>query len=129
MQNERQEKIAAFFDDFNDAFATFDGTRVATKFSFPFLARSSDGLSQVFYNSYELSRYFQQFLDGYHAQGCIRCQYSELQVTGLGETVALASVCWSLQDSAMATVQSWRESYLLNVEASEALAFATIDHA
>lgn len=127
--DEMQGKIAAFFDDFNAAFATFDGERVAAKFAFPCLTRGGDGASRIFHDPDELARYFQAYLDEYRATGCVRCQYSELQVTRLGEEVAVASVCWSLLDSAMATVVSWRESYLLNTGSGATTAFATIDHA
>jgi hypothetical protein len=127
--NERQGHIAAFFDDFNAAFATFDGHRVAAKFAFPCLTHSRDGASRVFHDQDELARYFQAYLDDYCATGCVLCQYSELQVVSLGEEVAVASVCWSLLDSAMATVVSWRESYLLTLGSGLPTAFATIDHA
>lgn len=122
-------EIAAFFDDFNEAFATFDGHRVATKFSLPFLARSSDGSSKVFSHQEELTSYFHQFLDDYRARGCVSCRYQELQVTALGEAVALASVRWLLFNSAMTEVMGWRESYLLSIGSGAATAFATIDHA
>jgi hypothetical protein len=124
-----QEEIAAFFDDFNAAFATFDGSRVAAKFSLPMLARNSEGVSKVFHSQPELARYFQGHLDEYRAMSCVRCQYSELSVTALGSTAALVTVRWSLLDSAMATAVSWRESYLLNTGSGAATAFATIDHA
>lgn len=128
MKNDRMARITVFFEDFNDAFATFDGNRVATKFSFPFLARGSDGISRVFDNQTELAHYFHEHLVDYRAKGCVRCEYSELQVTELGETTALASVRWSLRDHAMAEVLTWRESYLLNMGSGAATAFATIDY-
>lgn len=127
--SDKQRNIAKFFDDFNEVFTTFDGKRVAAKFSFPCLARSSAGVSRVFHNQDVLAHYFQDYLDDYRAKGCVRCRYSELEVTKLGVTAVLASVRWSLLDTAMAEVLSWRESYLLSVEAGDATAFATIDHA
>lgn len=125
--DEIHRKIMSFFDDFNDAFATFDGRRVASKFSFPFLARNSEGTSTVFSNEAELSQYFQKYLNAYRQQGCVVCRYADLRVVMLGQETAVASVCWSLLDAAGATVTSWHESYMLSIGAEVPTAFASID--
>jgi len=129
IEDECGGEIAAFFDDFNAAFATFDGGRIALKFTVPFLAHGSGGISTVLHSTADVARYFQKYLDDYRARGCVQCGYSELQVTMLGKESAIATVRWSLFDSAMSTVVSWCESYLLAVGAGMPTAFATIDHA
>ncbi len=127
--DETTRKITFFFDDFTVAFATFDGSRVASKFTFPYLARDRDGNSTVFHDQAALANYFQRYLDTYRDTGCVQCQYSELHIQELGKEAAMASVCWTLRDVAKATVLQWHESYVLNTALSVPLAFASIDHA
>jgi hypothetical protein len=126
--DEIHQRVVSFFDDFNAAFLTFDGDRVAAKFSLPFLARNSDGLSTIFDNRADVARYFQTYLDEYQAKDCRQCRYSELQVVVLGKGAAVASVRWSLLNDAKAAVLDWRESYLLSIDPDMPMAFATIDH-
>lgn len=128
VESEAYRAIVGFFDDFNEAFKTFDGDRVASKFSFPFLARQGDGRTSVYSDRPQLARYFQNYLDDYREQGCVACRYDELQIVMLGVETAVASVCWTLLDASMATVLSWHESYLLAVGSGMPTAFATIDH-
>ncbi|MAM87870.1 MAG: hypothetical protein CME36_11250 [unclassified Hahellaceae] len=120
--------IREYFDDFQEAFASFDGSRVAAKFSLPFMAKSLDGSCTIFDTRDRLSAYFQAFLDEYGSKGCHECRYSELDLNWLGLESALATVSWSLLGDSGEPVMAWTESYLLSIVEDLVLAFATIDH-
>ena len=120
--------IRKFFDDFVEAYATFCGERVASKFRMPFMAISEGNISKLFTTHEELAKYFQAYLDDYKAKGCVSCSYSDLQVIQLGMESAIASVSWHLCDDSENELIGWRESYLLCVGGSKPLAYVTIDH-
>ena len=120
--------IRKFFDDFVEAYATFCGERVASKFRMPFMALSEGNVSRLFESHQDLAQYFQGFLDDYKYKGCVSCSYSDLQVIQLGAESAIASVSWHLGDGIKNELIGWRESYLLCVGGSKPLAYATIDH-
>lgn len=120
--------IKEYFDDFLDAFATYDGDRVAAKFTVPYMVKGEAGETKVFQSMPDVSQHFQAYLDEYKAKGCTKCQYSNLDVMWLGSESAIASVNWSLLDHIDALVLSWSESYLLSATGNQALAYATVDH-
>lgn len=120
--------IARYFDDFQEAFASFEGQRVGRKFALPYLVVTASGNNRLLASAAEVNSYFQGYLDEYRAQGCRSCRYSNLQVTWLGSESALASVYWSLLDDAGKQVLSWSESYLLSLVGPEARAVVSVDH-
>ncbi len=128
MGQEKEPAVIAFFDDFVAAFSSFDGSRVAEKFSLPYLARGPESVSSVFDSMPHLADYFQSYLDDYYSKGCRQCCYSNLSSRWLGADCAVASVTWDLLDASGASVTSWSESYMLAFTDGRALAFATVDH-
>lgn len=120
--------VQEYFDDFVEAFLTFDGQRVAEKFAVPFMAKGQAGQGTVFSSLSDIGDYFQTWLDEYKSKGCVRCCYDNLEVKWLGSQCPVASVDWMLLDSEGSAVISWSESYLLTISGDKALAFATIDH-
>ena len=126
---ERQEPaVKEFFQDFVAVFSSFDGDRVATKFSFPYMAKGPGDVCHVFDSRIQLAEYFQSYLDEYYSQGCRECRYSNLSLSWLGSESVVASVTWYLADTSGATVISWSESYMLTFVNGRAFAFATVDH-
>src|SRR5690554_3985942 len=126
---ERQEPaVKEFFQDFVAVFSSFDGDRVATKFSFPYMAKGPGDVCHVFDSRIQLAEYFQSYLDEYYSQGCRECRYSNLSLNWLGSESVVASVTWNLADTSGATVISWSESYMLTFVNGRAFAFATVDH-
>ncbi|MDW7748786.1 hypothetical protein [Halomonas sp.] len=128
MDDIREAAIREFFEDFVAAFSSFDGDRVATKFTLPYLAKGPGDSCNVFDSRSQLAAYFQSYLDDYHSQGCRECRYSNLAVNWLGSECAVASVTWNLVDKSGVSVTSWSESYMLSFVGGKALAFATVDH-
>ena len=118
-----------FFDQFVEAFKTFDGAIVAQQYCDEFIAVAADGSLQRLTTPAAIAEYFQGFLDAYCADGCAACQYQGLETTVIGQVCVLATVDWQLQDKAGQLVSSWRESYNLCYQAEKLRAFASIDHA
>jgi len=129
MDKGQEPAIKAFFEDFVAAFSSFDGHRVAKKFTLPYLAKGQGDSCIVFDSGSQLAAYFQSYLDDYHSQGCRECRYSNLAVNWLGAECAVASVTWNLVDTSGVSVTSWSESYMLSFVGGTARAFATVDHA
>ena len=122
-----QQNISAFFDDFVEAFAAFDGRLVAERYQSPYLAQH-EAAAEVFVSSAETARYFQRVLDDYHARGCRSCRYHGLSWVALGSRCALATVSWELLDDQLQVLTSWRESYNLSLKDGRLLIFASTDH-
>jgi hypothetical protein len=122
----RQAKV--FFDEFVEAFATFDGNEIARRYRVPYLAVQAEGTGRVFQTRAAIAEYFQRIVDGYQSGGCRSCRYGDLEVTAIGRDAALGTVTWDLLRAEGSAITSWRESYLL-VRADERLeTLASIDH-
>lgn len=117
-----------FFDDFVAAFKTFDGAVIAQRYFSPYVAVQTDGRHKVLEAPSDIAKYFQEFLDQYHANGCRSCGYKELEIATMGQCV-LATVTWELYNIAGGMVSSWRESYSLSEVNGRLLVYASIDHA
>lgn len=118
-----------FFDDFVEAFKSFDGATIAQRYSSTFIAVDSDGSMQSFDSSTSIANYFQGYLDDYYSQGCRSCAYLSLEATAIGQACILATVTWELYDDDGRIVSSWRESYNLAYNNDKLLVFASMDHA
>jgi ketosteroid isomerase-like protein len=125
---EQETQARAFFDEFVQAFASFDGRAIAGRYLSPYLAFHAPGSSQVFMSPDETASYFQRIVDGYHARGCRSCRYADLQVVALGRDCALATVTWELLAQDLSVLESWRESYNLCLVEGCYKVFASTDH-
>lgn len=119
----------AFFDEFVEAFSTFDGLVVAQRYHQPFIALHSDETAETMQNHSETAEYFQKYLDSYHADGCRSCGFEELEVIQINQSSILATVTWKLYDSKKALVTSWRESYTIAFINSKMQVLTSVDHA
>ncbi len=129
LESERPDDgVAAFFDGFVAAFATFDAARVAALYRLPVVAMQADGTVQCFATRADLERAFQAYLDGYRRDGASTCRWRDLDVAPIGGQAALATVTWDVLDAAGAQIRSWRESYNLVRTESGWRAMASIDH-
>lgn len=102
-----------FFDEFVEAFKTFDGSTIAERYVAPYLAMHMSGAAEVFGSSADIGAYFQGIVNGYHARGCRSCRYRELSVVPIGRESAIATVIWDLLAADGAALETWRESYNL----------------
>jgi hypothetical protein len=117
-----------FFDDFVDAFASFNGKIIAARYQSPYLAYHAYGDSDVFASNEATAAYFQGIVDGYYAQGCRSCRYLALEVFPLGPHCAVGTVTWELLSAQGAVISAWRESYNLCRVDGQFLVFASTDH-
>lgn len=118
-----------YFDHFVEAFATFEGKNVARLFAFPYLSVGQNGNPRVFSQFEETATYFQEYLNSYKSSGCESCCYHALEVIPVGARGALATVTWSLRDAVGSEINTWRESYCVQRNDGQMLAYASIDHA
>ena len=124
-----QRSAEIFFDDFDTAFATFDGTVIATRYLKPYLAIRSNGTSECFSTNIAIAEYFQRIVANYRRLGCRYCRHKDLNVLEVGSSAAFASVTWELLDGDKKMLLSWSESYNLVRCGSTLKACASMDHA
>lgn len=129
VNDETTAAAQGFFDDFDEAFVTFDGDVIAQRYAEPYLACRADGSSQAFAGRAETGRYFARVVADYRQMGVVSCTYRDVEVFDLGGPHLLATVTWELLDESGSIVVSWRESYLLVVEADRLRVRTSIDFA
>jgi hypothetical protein len=122
-------EAAGFFDAFVEAFASFDGERIARRYLAPYLSRRADGTSACFLTHEEIGRYFQSVVDGYRRDGCASCRWDALESVGMGPQGLLATVTWTLLRADGSVLAEWRESYHLARTPEGLRVLASVDHA
>ena len=127
--SEIEDRARAFFDEFVEAFRSFDGKTIAKRCLAPYLAFHTRGSVQVFMSTEETASYFQRIVDDYFVKGCRACRYRDMTVTPLGKECALGTVTWELLAEDSAVVSAWRESYNLCLAEGRFMVFASTDHA
>lgn len=126
---ELQTSARSFFDEFVDAFASFNGDMIAERYLAPYLAFHAHDSAQVFQSPSETGVYFQRIVDAYRAKGCRSCRYGDMEVFALGRDCAVATVTWELLAEDGSILESWRESYNLCLVDGRFKVFASTDHA
>jgi hypothetical protein len=106
-------EIARIFDQFVDAFATFDGKIVGWLFIAPGVALKQDGTLQGFSTRSDIETYYQTALDQYRAAGCRGCRYSGLEIFALNDSSVVATVSWDLLRQDGSVIRHWRQAYFL----------------
>ena len=71
----------------------------------------------------------QALLDGYREGGCVSCQWSDLELTRMGNRSALAAVSWTLLRQEGSSLAAWRQSYCLAPSLGGPKIFASAMHA
>lgn len=128
-ETEMAGEIQQFFEAFCIAFSEFDGSLIAQRYTTPYTSLNADGTLRVFDTQEQIAKYFQDFLNKYHEQGCRTCRFQELQVVPLGQISALASVTWELLRNDCSVASTWRESYNLTLLCDGLRIYASTDHA
>ncbi len=126
---EIEAQVRIFFDEFVEAFGTFDGKAIARRYLSPYLAFHTARSVQVFMSADETASYFQRIVDEYYAKGCRSCQYKELSMTPLGNECVIGTVTWELLAQDRSVTGAWRESYNLCFVEGRFMVFTSTDHA
>lgn len=121
-------EIAAFFDDFVQAFPSFDGKKIAERYAAPYLALNGEGVLTLLPTQADIASYFQTVLDNYAAQGCRSCKYLELEVLAVGGQSAMGTVTWEMLGQNGKVLSSWRESYNFMRTENGWRIFSSTDH-
>jgi ketosteroid isomerase-like protein len=123
-----ESKARRFFDAFVEAFESFDGAKIAERYTSPYLAFHANGRSDVFSSSQDIAEYFQGVLDQYHEKGVRSCSFENLAVVRAGRESAFATVTWKLHAQGGNVLLAWRESYNLWLRGDRCLVFSSTDH-
>ena len=105
--------VRAFFEAYNEAFASFDGHRIATLYHLPTMTVRGDGSVHCLRSREELARFFQGVADTYRSDGSAGSRFEELQVGPIGGRSALATLDWKMLRSDGSLIREWRQSYNL----------------
>ncbi|HSE06684.1 MAG TPA: hypothetical protein VLK35_21230 [Methylomirabilota bacterium] len=108
-----RDEIAGFFDDFVEAFMSFSGARIATRYLVPGVAVRADGSVQCLQSRPEVERFFQAAVDSYRGDGCRGIRFKDLDVVTMGELSVLGTVTWELLREDGSVLRQWRQSYNL----------------
>jgi hypothetical protein len=118
-----------FFDEFVEAFRSFDGKTIARRYLSPYLAFHNAGSSEVVMSADETASYFQRIVDEYYAKGCRVCQYKGMSVAQLGKECAIGTVTWEFLAEDHSVISAWRESYNLCFVEGRFMVYTSTDHA
>jgi hypothetical protein len=108
-------EVRAFFDKYNEAFASLDGKVIAACYHAPMLTIRGDGSIHCLASEDEVAKFFQGVVDGYAKEGGAGRPggLSNLEVTALGGTSVLATMQWEMLNANGSVIRSWRQSYNL----------------
>jgi hypothetical protein len=112
-QTKSENEIARMFDDFVEAFASFDGKTVGRLFVAPGVALTRDGTVQGFATQEDVEAYYQAALDRYRTAGCRSCRHSDLEIRFLNGSSAIATAGRDLLRGDGSTISHWRQAYFL----------------
>jgi hypothetical protein len=108
-----RDEVAGFFDDFVEAFTSFSGARIATRYLVPGVAVRADGSVQCLQSRPEIERFFQAAVESYRSEGCRGIRFTDLAVVPMGGCSVLGTVTWELLREDGSILRHWRQSYNL----------------
>lgn len=112
------DEIVGFFDDFVEAFGSFNGARIATRYVVPGVALRGDGSIHYLQSRAEVEGFFQTAVESYHRDGCRGIRFKDLDVVPMGDRSVLGTVTWELLREDGSVLRQWRQSYnLVRVDA------------
>jgi len=107
------EEVRGFFQEYNKAFASIDGGRIAALYYMPTVTMRADGSIHCLQSREELARFFQNVADTYHREGYRDGRFKILEVISIGGRSALATLDWELLRGDGSVIRGWRQSYNL----------------
>jgi hypothetical protein len=104
-------EVQAFFDQYNEAFASIDGNRVAALYHVPTITVRGDGSIHCLRSSEELAQFFQVVADTYQRDGYRSGTMCDFEVIAIGQGSALATMTWKMLRADASLIRQWRMSY------------------
>jgi hypothetical protein len=104
-------EIRAFLEEYNKAFASIEGKRIAALYHMPTITMRGDGSIHCLQSRDELARFFQGVADTYYKDGYRGGRFKNLEVVPIGGRSALASLDWEMQRGDGSVIREWRQSY------------------
>ena len=111
MSKALEVEISAFLNQYDEAFSTFDGGRIAALYCIPTITMRGDGSIHSFQSREEVARFFQGVADTYRSEGGKNGTMHDLEVVTIGERSALATVTWKNLRADGSVIRQWRQSY------------------
>ena len=105
--------VVAFFDDFVEAFTSFNGARVAARYLVPGVALRGDGSIHCLQSRAEIDQFFQAALESYYRDGCRGIRFRDLEAVPMGSRSVLGTVTWELLRDDGSVLRHWSQSYNL----------------
>jgi len=105
--------VVTFFDDFVEAFTSFNGARVAARYLVPGVALRGDGSIHCLQSRAEIDRFFQAAVESYYRDGCRGIRFRDLEAVPMGSRSILGTVTWELLRDDGSVLRHWRQSYNL----------------
>jgi hypothetical protein len=107
------DEVRGFFEEYNNAFASIDGNRIAALYHMPTVTMRGDASIHCLQSRDELARFFQGVADSYYKDGYRGGSFENLQVVPIGERSALATMDWVMRRGDGSLIREWRQSYNL----------------
>jgi len=111
--SELTSDVRAFLDNYNEAFASLDGQRIAALWHVPTVTMRGDGSIHCFESREELARLFQGVAETYDKDGYAGGRMDELHVSPIGGRSALATLVWKMLRRDGSLIREWSMSYNL----------------
>jgi hypothetical protein len=105
------EELSLFFEQYNQAFASIDGERIAALYHAPTVTMRADGSIHCLQAREELARFFRGVAESYRREGYRNGRFKNLQIVPIGGRSALATMDWELLRGDGSVIRQWRQSY------------------
>lgn len=102
-----------FLEEYQRAFDSFDGNRIAELYHVPCVTMRGDGSIHCLQSRGELERFFQDVVDTYHSQGYRSGRFNDLVAVSIGTRSMFVTVEWELNREDGSVLRRWRQSYNL----------------
>jgi hypothetical protein len=108
-----EHEIQAFLDQYNEAFSSTDGNRIASLYHAPTITVRGDGSIHCLRSHEELAQFFQRVAETYHREGSRRSTMHDTEVVPIGQRGALTTTTWKMLRADGSLIKQWRQSYNL----------------
>ena len=104
-------EVRTFFEQYSDAFASFDGKAIAALYYMPTVTMRGDGSIHCLQSREDLASFFQGVVDTYRKDGYSGGSFKNFEVLAIGGLSALATMDWEMLRHDGSLIRRWRQSY------------------